>query len=109
LIAGSDALLFPPHRQEVDRTGVCRAIALWLAPELAAALRPAAEVAAAELCARGYQGPFSIDGYRYRCAGDALAVQPLSEINARLTFGFLAHAQAARGGEHRFTLADRAG
>jgi hypothetical protein len=43
---------------------------------------------AAALASAKYFGPFGIDAYSYRAAGDAVALQPRSEINARYSMGF---------------------
>lgn len=95
--------IFPPHRLETDRAGVFRGIALeadegWLAPADRQALARAADRAARALAGAGYRGPFGIDGFVYRLPHGAQALQPICEINARLSFGFVAHALAERHG-----------
>ncbi len=85
-----------PHRVLVDTRGRFTGIELgplpWRLDEQAAATA-AATAAGEALAAIGYHGPFGVDGYRYR-GSDGTALQPLSEINARLTFGFVAYAVA---------------
>lgn len=44
----------------------------------------------------GYRGPLSIDSFRYRRENGTTALHPLCEINARLSFGFLARCFAER-------------
>jgi len=60
----------------------------WTQAE-AAGLQGALERAAGALREAGYFGPFGIDGLRYRRApGEPLCVQPLGELNARLSMGW---------------------
>ncbi len=83
-----------PTRQRVDADGA------WLAsarvedgdidPVERQLLRATAEQVAHALIAAGYDGPFGIDAYRYRAADGAVAFHPLSEINARLSMGYVA-------------------
>lgn len=125
LVTGADAWeIFPPHGLECDRAGVFRGIEVhaaaaaaatadaddtpWLQPEHARALQRAADHAASALASAGYRGAFGIDAFLYRPpdadAGAALRLQPLCEINARLSFGFVAHALAAGTGAERLWL-----
>ena len=46
----------------------------------------------------GYRGPFGIDGWEYESATGARMLMPLGEINARRTFGMVAHELAERVG-----------
>lgn len=93
------------HGQEADGRGVVSAIAPEppLADEerdrLEAALRSVGE----RLASAGYRGPFGVDAYRFRTPEGRVLFRPLSEVNARMTFGLLAHALAerARGGSAR--------
>jgi hypothetical protein len=92
--------ILPPHRLETDHAGVFRGIALdpdpsWLAPTDRQAVTRAATAAASALAQAGYRGPFGIDGFVYQRGGER-ALQPMCEINARLSFGFVAHALAQR-------------
>lgn len=61
------------------------------------ALVATAKRVATELARAGYRGPFGIDGFVYR-DGDTQRLHPLCEINARYTFGHVAHALADRIG-----------
>jgi hypothetical protein len=100
LIDGPDGVrLFPPHRLDNDPGGVFRGITVddahvgdWLAGGERAQVEATAAAAAAALAARGYRGPFGIDAYLWRDATGARRLQPMSEINARLTFGLVARA-----------------
>jgi hypothetical protein len=49
------------------------------------------------LAEHGYAGPFAVDAFAYRDC-DARKFQPLSEINARFSFGWIARALAQRSG-----------
>ena len=40
----------------------------------------------------GYRGPLEIDCWEYRRAGGGIDFHPLGEINARMSFGHVAHA-----------------
>ncbi|HWN70390.1 MAG TPA: hypothetical protein VNM90_22270 [Haliangium sp.] len=100
--------ILPPHRLETDHAGVFRGIAVdpdasWLAPDERDAVARAANGAARALARAGYRGPFGIDGFVYRRAGER-ALQPMCEINARLSFGFVAHALAQRLGHAALRL-----
>ncbi len=39
----------------------------------------------------GYRGPFGTDAFEYVAPDGALALRPVSEVNARFTFGHIAH------------------
>jgi hypothetical protein len=61
------------------------------------------ELVGAALARAGYSGPFGIDAWRYRSRSGtrsgppgSSAFHPLGEINARLTFGFVARALGER-------------
>jgi hypothetical protein len=90
--------LFPPHRLDNDPAGVFRGIDVDGADVATegerAQIMDAAAAAAAALAARGYRGPFGIDAFVWRDAAGARRLQPMSEINARLTFGLVARATA---------------
>ncbi len=121
--------LLPPHRIEADHAGVFHGVTLGLglgadalddagaasasgrSPRLPAEAREqairAAERAARALAEAGYRGPFGIDGFAYRMPGDGpdeVRWQPMCEINARLSFGFIAHAWAERRGARTLSL-----
>ena len=67
-------------------------------------IEPGRATVATILRDHGYRGPFGIDGFRWRDADGHLAVQPLCEINARLTFGHVARRFAERLGIARVEL-----
>lgn len=92
------------HCQTVDGAGRFRGIALPLCAPAPAALT-AAEIqriestvgrVAGRLRGLGYRGPLAVDGWRYRTAGGTEALHPLGEINARLSFGFVARGLVER-------------
>jgi hypothetical protein len=90
-----------PHRLRTDARGGFVGVALDPAapPAIAAPLVAIARAAAAQLAAdTGYRGRFAIDAFTYRDAAGAEHLHPLCEINARLTFGWIARALAARLG-----------
>jgi hypothetical protein len=86
------------HRQRVDRKGQFEGIELdaGLAAEDRERLVATTEAVAAALGREGYVGPFGIDAWRYRRADGALVLNPLGEINARMTFGLVAWTAAGR-------------
>jgi hypothetical protein len=98
---GVSALLGPDrlrivgiHGQRIDRKG--QFLGIDLHPGLSGQdrdqlLRTVEEVAAA-LRRASYLGPFGIDAWRYRRDDGALILNPLGEINARMTFGLVARA-----------------
>ena len=51
---------------------------------------------ASALRSAGYVGPFGIDAWRYRRDDGAIVLNPLGEINARMTFGLVEWARAER-------------
>lgn len=98
---GSVALL-PAHRQLVASDGAFQGIVVERAAldELGGAeahelSRVAAAVGGA-LAALGYRGPYGLDAWTYRCADGGRGFQALGELNARCTFGLVAHALAQR-------------
>ena len=93
----------PPHALLVDARGGFTGIDLEepaLEPAERARLGELVAAAGAALAARGYAGPFAVDAFAYRVGG-ARRFHPLCEINARLTFGWIARALAARLGTRR--------
>lgn len=106
LVSGPDAWsIIGQHTLEVDNAGVFRGIVVGDAgaPDEARALvreqtlertRALAERVAERLARDGYRGPFGIDAFAYRDPEGAVRVYPLCEINARSTFGLLAHVLA---------------
>lgn len=61
-----------------------------------AALSVAARRAGEKLRDAGYRGPFSVDSWRYRLPDGKTRLQPIGEINARMTMGLVARAGAER-------------
>lgn len=57
--------------------------------------------AGALLAEHGYAGPFAVDAFAYRDPDGARRFQPLSEINARFSFGWIARAFQRRAGATR--------
>lgn len=60
-----------------------------LSPEHHARFRTSTERVAAALADAGYFGPFGVDGFLYRDTTGAVALQPLSEVNARYSMGWV--------------------
>ena len=91
----------PAHALLTDKRGGFLGIDL-AAPSLEVAERDqlAMMVAAAGalLSEHGYAGPFAIDAFAYRDRDGARRFQPLSEINARFSFGWIARAFHQRTG-----------
>lgn len=54
--------------------------------------------AGAALHRAGYTGPYNLDAFLYRAASGELRLRPLCEINARISFGWVAAALAERHG-----------
>jgi hypothetical protein len=98
LLGTSELRIVGIHRQIVDRKGQFSGIDLH--PELSRQdqdrLLETVEVVAAALRHAGYVGPFGIDAWRYRRDDGELALNPLGEINARMTFGLVAWAREER-------------
>ncbi|HTG35084.1 MAG TPA: hypothetical protein VLB76_19380 [Thermoanaerobaculia bacterium] len=102
---GVSALLGPDelrivgiHGQRVDRKGQFAGIDLH--PDISEQdrdqLLKTVEAVAAALRRAGYVGPFGIDAWRYRREDGSIALNPLGEINARMTFGLVEWAAAER-------------
>lgn len=104
---GCSALLTPElrivgfHRQAVDIKGQFAGIELPVVPP--EGMLDTVEGVAAALRRAGYVGPFGIDSWEYRTP-DGIALNPLGEINARMTFGLVAWALAERLGIERMRL-----
>ncbi len=98
------------HCQEVDGRGVVSAITLdpELGPELGGdereRLEAALQAVGERLASAGYFGPFGVDAYRFRTPEGRACFRPLGEVNARMTFGLLAHVLAGRCGLGRLEL-----
>jgi hypothetical protein len=107
---GAAVLIFPEgprlvgfHRLVVDTVG--RFQGIELRGELAGIDLPSGEretleravsSTAAALRREGYVGPFGIDAWRHRLPDGTVALHPLGEINARMTFGLVARALVDR-------------
>ncbi len=100
LLADTELRIVGIHRQKVDRKGQFEGIDLeaGLAAEDRERLVATTEAVATALRREGYVGPFGIDSWRYRRADGALVLNPLGEINARMTFGLVAWTAAGRAG-----------
>lgn len=94
---------FAAHGLLSDRRGVFKGCAL-VADERALGftererrkLTEAVIAAGRALHGAGYRGPYGIDAYRWRDDRGRLRFNPMSEINARMTFGWLARALVPR-------------
>jgi hypothetical protein len=86
------------HGQRVDRKGQFAGIDLQpdLSQEDRDRLLETAEAVAEALRTAGYVGPFGIDAWRYRREDGRVFLNPLGEINARMTFGLVARTAAER-------------
>jgi hypothetical protein len=86
------------HRQLVDRKGQFAGIELEaeLPPAERERVEEVVHGVATALRLVGYVGPFGIDLWRYRRADGTVVLNPLGEINARMTFGLVARALADR-------------
>jgi hypothetical protein len=100
LLGTSKLRIVGVHRQKVDRKGQFAGIDLVsdIPKEDRDRLIETTEVVASALRRAGYVGPFGIDAWRYRRRDGGLALNPLGEINARMTFGLVAWAAAERVG-----------
>jgi hypothetical protein len=100
VLVGNEIVYTSLHRQLVDGAGRFRGIVLApdgaRLPEIGAGdqdlLLATLHAAAQGLASLGFQGPLTIDAWRYRRRDGALALNPLGEINARLSFGHVARA-----------------
>jgi len=91
IIDGDEFELLGVHRLLIDHQGVFKGVELDPSLDVPE-VRAAASTAARALIEAGYRGPFGIDAYRYRDATGEQHLNPLGEINARLTFGHVARA-----------------
>jgi len=102
IAVGGEITLAEPHRLLTDPRGGF--LGIDLAPvdrAIAEPLRATAHAAATAVAIQtAYRGPFAIDAFVYRdSTGQHL--HPLCELNARHTFGWIAHALARRLGIRR--------
>ncbi len=91
------------HRQHVTAEGQFVGITLrpfsvprGLSKEETAELTVAARRVGEALFEFGYRGPYSVDSWRYRLPDGKTRVQPIGEINARMTMGLVARVAAER-------------
>ncbi len=103
--------VFRPHRLRCDAAGVFRALTIdddaatdGLRPDQKVLLDHTTDAVAEALAEAGYRGPFGIDAYIYRDASGDVRLHPLSEINARISFGHVGRALVERCGDGRGTL-----
>jgi hypothetical protein len=86
------------HGQRVDRKG--QFVGIDLQPDISEEdrnrLLETVEAVAVALQRAGYVGPFGIDAWSYRREDGAVVLNPLGEINARMTFGLVAWVWAER-------------
>ncbi|HEX2687838.1 MAG TPA: hypothetical protein VHN14_14525 [Kofleriaceae bacterium] len=103
IAAGGTITLAAPHRLITSPRGDFLGIELTSTIDRAitSPLCATARAAAARLAAEtGYRGPFAVDAFLYREAG-VHHLHPLCELNARYTFGWIAHGLARRLGIRR--------
>lgn len=95
ILTGADLRIVGIHGQQVDRKGQFAGIDLQ--PDLTEGdrdrLLETVEAVGAALRWAGYVGPFGIDAWSYKTADGAVLLNPLGEINARMTFGLVAWAE----------------
>jgi hypothetical protein len=98
LLGPSNLRIVGIHGQRVDRKGQFAGIDLHpaLSDQDRHQLLETVEVVAAALRRAGYVGPFGIDAWRYRREDGSIVLNPLGEINARMTFGLVEWAAAER-------------
>jgi hypothetical protein len=99
LLTPSELRIVGLHGQKVERKGQFAGIDLR--PELPTEdrerLLETVHAVAAALRRSGYVGPFGIDAWSYRGWDGESVLNPLGEINARMTFGLVEWALAERG------------
>ncbi len=94
------------HAQRIDGSGVFRGAGA-LSPRDADALDPLDDrvrALAHALAGLGYHGPFGVDAFLWRDESGVTRLRALSDVNARLGFGFLARALRRRFPGHRLVL-----
>jgi hypothetical protein len=98
LLGPNELKIVGVHGQNVDRKGQFANIDLdpdlaWQERDL---LLEATDQVADHLRDAGYVGPFGIDAWKYR-TDSGIVLNPLGEINARMTFGLVAWTRAGSG------------
>jgi hypothetical protein len=91
----------PPHTLLTNLRGGFLGISRHPPPLTAAQREELARVTAAAgraLHAAGYAGPYNLDAFVHRSREGELILRPLCEINARISFGWIAAALAERHG-----------
>jgi hypothetical protein len=98
LLAATELRIVGVYGQRVDAKG--QFLGIDLDPAISAAdrerLLETTEAVATVLRRAGYVGPFGIDAWTYRDEDGSIALHPLGEINARMTFGLVAWTWAER-------------
>ncbi|HEX9941365.1 MAG TPA: hypothetical protein VGG03_05065 [Thermoanaerobaculia bacterium] len=98
LLTASGLRIVGVHGQQVDAKG--QFLGIDLEPGLSGAdrdrLLETAEAVAEALRRAGYAGPFGIDAWSWRRQDGSIVLNPLGEINARMTFGLVAWTLAQR-------------
>jgi hypothetical protein len=98
LLTHDDLRVVGIHGQRVDRKG--QFVEIDLQPDLTEEdrdrLLETVKAVAAALRRARYVGPFGIDAWRYRREDGVIVLNPLGEINARMTFGLVAWTRAQR-------------
>ena len=108
VLADGSVIAEHPHGLLVSPRGQFLAIDLGvpaLDADEARQLADAVTRAGAALFDRGFTGPFAIDAFAYHAGGER-RFQPLCEINARYSFGWIARALGARLGITRLGFSD---
>ena len=97
LLTATDLRIVGIHRQRVDVKGQFAGIELEtdLTERDRARFLEIVEGVASALRREGYAGPFGVDAWTYRRADGSAVFHPLGEINARMTFGLVAWAEAS--------------
>ncbi len=97
LVTGEGWIPSGPARVRVDGRGAFRGIDVGVAiPDtIERALADASAGAARALASRGYRGPLGLDAWTFR-DGPTERLNPIGELNARLTFGHVALAVRER-------------
>ncbi|MEZ4367902.1 MAG: hypothetical protein R2939_16725 [Kofleriaceae bacterium] len=99
--AAGGVRLLPTHGGRLGARGQFAGIELAppsLGADEARVVVDTAAAVGAALAAAGLRGPFAVDAFAYEDEGGARQLHPLVEINARYTFGHVAHALGERLG-----------